>query len=469
MAARQLVLSDALCFILNKFGKTGRNELNTLRHTVVDFYHDTSIITAAKCQLLADMDNIMFDDNDKPPRIPQRRESTDRALIEVDDIFKLLNFLDERKLMDKLPLYVTDNPDSIPSTKLCEGDLKFLFMFMDRMEGRMQGHSAQLAAITRDVRALMRTETRPVEVVFQAPPPVQPTSTSSVIQRPNNHSSGARSAASAPGGSRPNVSQHTQSSQPAGDKGYMDKTNAGNSHVVHSSAMYWADESAGEGPAFVAVESRRARSKKRKLQRSNQQQQESAAEASADASSTERGNPGNRPSGRRRVQRAPLIVGKADSGSLDQITAAKPLIKKAVFCVDNVKPDFTPDQLQKYVSDMSVSVVSCHKVDSRRRRYETKEEVAKDRIAFRLCIHAEDRDNLLDANKWPEHVVISEWFFAPSKKGAKPRSGGANGGTRDHKKSAGAGDDDENGLDMDETIIDGTSGAEFNNNSYGGS
>ena len=33
-----------------------------------------------------------------------------------------------------------------------------------------------------------------------------------------------------------------------------------------------------------------------------------------------------------------------------------------------------------------------------------------DRKAFRLCIDEDDRDRLLNDTKWPESIVISEWY-----------------------------------------------------------
>jgi hypothetical protein len=34
-----------------------------------------------------------------------------------------------------------------------------------------------------------------------------------------------------------------------------------------------------------------------------------------------------------------------------------------------------------------------------------------DRKAYRLCIFADDTDKLIDGNKWPLNVTVSEWFF----------------------------------------------------------
>ena len=98
------------------------------------------------------------------------------------------------------------------------------------------------------------------------------------------------------------------------------------------------------------------------------------------------------------------------------VTAAK-IIRKSVFCVDNVDVKHTAEDIQSYVTSMAVSVVSCHEVKSRRRRNDTG--TIKNRKAFRLCISANDRDRLLDDTKWPNSITISEWYFKQTQSGYK--------------------------------------------------
>ena len=69
-----------------------------------------------------------------------------------------------------------------------------------------------------------------------------------------------------------------------------------------------------------------------------------------------------------------------------------------------------------FVSAMSVNVVSCYEVKPRRRPSEDESDVM-DRKAFRLCIDAEDCDRLLNADIWPDSVVIAEWFSKPRQHG----------------------------------------------------
>ena len=70
---------------------------------------------------------------------------------------------------------------------------------------------------------------------------------------------------------------------------------------------------------------------------------------------------------------------------------------------------FNADDIRSFVSSMAINVISCFEVKPRRRRDE--EGVIDDRKAFRLRIRADDQDRLLNANKWPSSIAISEWFF----------------------------------------------------------
>ena len=95
------------------------------------------------------------------------------------------------------------------------------------------------------------------------------------------------------------------------------------------------------------------------------------------------------------------------------LAAAKKLVKKKVFCIDNVDTSFSPDDVQRYVSSFSVNVLSCFPAKPRRRRNEN--EPITDRRAFRLCIDANDQDKLLDPAKWPDSITIAEWYhLSPS-------------------------------------------------------
>ena len=288
--------------------------------------------------------------------MPRRRQISDpknRAQVEVDDIFKQLIFLDENKLSDQLPIYVSAKADENPAAKLCEGDLKFFYMYMDRMESRLQGLGIQLSGVTRDVRTLMGNGVRPSS--FQQSHVSRVPSSQSVTMNEqevrgihagnndNHHAAAAENVIKAPKASKSTLENPTP---------------------VHSQTRYWADESTDEmvdGPSWATAESRRTRNKRRRVaSQSSPKQTTASADQSADErrSNHNQINHGNQ---RRQAQRAPLIVGRA-TRSGDHLTAVRPIFKKSVFCIDNVDPRLTCDELVSFVENLAVTVINCNQV-----------------------------------------------------------------------------------------------------------
>ena len=83
-------------------------------------------------------------------------------------------------------------------------------------------------------------------------------------------------------------------------------------------------------------------------------------------------------------------------------------VERAVFYVDNVGMQHSAIELRTFVSKMGVRVLSCFEVQPRRRRFELN---PPSRRAFRLCVADSDRELLLDADKWPNYITVSEWYF----------------------------------------------------------
>ena len=156
---------------------------------------------------------------------------------------------------------------------------------------------------------------------------------------------------------------------------------------------------AAQSHNFQEVRSRR--SMKRRRQQSTVQHQQSADSHQQEVSDQQAGR-------QPRQRNSPLMTGTSGTGGL---AAAKKIVKKAVLCIDNVDTAFELDDVQRYVSNFPVHVLSCFSAKPRRCRNEN--EPVTDRKAFRLCIAAEDRDILLDPAKWPDSVTISEWYHLP--------------------------------------------------------
>ena len=137
----------------HKFGKTA---VKVTKSLLVDFY-DVEVLSYAKNQLLDDISSMNL--TIKMPHIPRRRDGDNRILREIDDIYTLFTVLDEHKLLGDLPRYVAEGPDSMPFSRLYEGDLAIVMNLMEKMHGRIQDFDVKLAAILKDINSLRSSST----------------------------------------------------------------------------------------------------------------------------------------------------------------------------------------------------------------------------------------------------------------------------------------------------------------------
>jgi len=127
----QLVLCAPLCFLVSRI-----HSLETeLLHCGLFGHYTGESITAAKKRLKDDIDNMKL--TIKVLRLPDRRDSDNRKENEVNDLIKLMKFLDNEKLLDKLPKYVADNPDAMPCFRIVDGDFRHLIHRMNAMEAML--------------------------------------------------------------------------------------------------------------------------------------------------------------------------------------------------------------------------------------------------------------------------------------------------------------------------------------------
>jgi len=171
MADTKLVLCDAVCFVKSKFGKLLSN---TLKVTLSDFY-SCDVLAIAKQQLLDDI--LDMKSSVKFPHVPRRRDGDNRAAREIDDIISLFTCIDENKLFDRLPVYVSNNPDAMPSARLYEGDLygRPILRLLNNLNDKVNDYGATLAILSRDLQAV-QSRILPVAVQSSQQPRQQPQS-----------------------------------------------------------------------------------------------------------------------------------------------------------------------------------------------------------------------------------------------------------------------------------------------------
>jgi len=98
----------------------------------VRLFHGTDV-TRVKTILLNDIERMGLD---KIPHLGHRHggDAKLRAKKENDDIIQLTTILDEWRLLSKLPLYVTDNTDTIATLRLEDGELKYFMLKLEKMD-----------------------------------------------------------------------------------------------------------------------------------------------------------------------------------------------------------------------------------------------------------------------------------------------------------------------------------------------
>ena len=426
MAARSLVLNDVLCFLFNKYGKTN---LKTLKSVVSDFY-TTDVISEAKICLLDEVGKLSL--SEKLPHIPRRREGDSRLTREVDDLFTLMSYIDEQGLYVSLPCYVTNKPDALPGVHLCDGDLKLFVTWLEKFETKLDNFESVMAAIAASVQAVHTSqsqsltawpELRSTNVVHKPPPlvrvntctvdrPVYSAAVTSVTAGNSTHTSviNTSSSSTTVSGSMP--------TDTAASLNWVDMMATPNRYgVLASDVNSEQHEDSDDHSPYTLAESKRKK-RKRDLSQRQQQRQQQLQQSSSQPTT-------NRQSSRSR--RGPLLIGSqtvTDNMSRpNPVVAAKQFPKKTVLYIDNIDSNVSVADLRKFVSEMSVRVVSCFDVKPRNRRSDQDDaSVVSLGKAFRLCILQEDCKLLLDPCKWPAYVRISEWYFRPQQSDQRRRS-----------------------------------------------
>lgn len=450
MLSVDIAINSLLCFTVSKRNKLSEN---SLKRIILDYY-SIDEVTAAKRRLISDIELFATDDASLP-RFPDR-SGDKRFEREVNDVFAILSLIDERNIASKLPTYVADNCERIPSVKLDDGDLRFMLAKMDKMAAMIEGLQATMNALFDINRKLsdslaQRGVINNNNTVLSSVPVAQPTNTVAL---------GSSSAWTHP----PASLYQPLSKHGAVTSGVPPSIH--NSNVIEKSAdlvSSWADapvastgDSCNDTDGFQVQESRRKR--RRTRTRSNLPRPIDRPGAGPSFSTNEgelstqlrpqfgrvvqsikdfdnsKSLNNNRDSGHIN-SRKPLIVGKSTVSSVGGvninqksiIAAARPL--KAIFCIDNVSSAYGVHELCEFVASLGVRILSCFEVAPRYSRWQKDQFIRQQRTgevttpfrrAFRLCINRADTALLLRADAWPSDITISKWFFVKDSINDKP-------------------------------------------------
>jgi len=391
-------------FFKNKYGKIPSKTLQT---ATSDFYSGEEL-ARAKQQLMDDVSGM--NSAMSIPHLPRRHNGDNKASRETGDIMTLFTCIDEHKLLDQLPRYVSDNPDDMPSIRLYEKDMYGIVRMISSLEEKVSEYGSMIAMLSRDLQAV---QSRSLPIQSSEPRLEQPPKPQLYVscQQQNNHlnrlgppSLSSLSEFPPMEHSTSTTTTYQSADQPATRQGTDWATLMSTPCTVtrnrFAPLQSTGDDVEEDDPSEATGQAvfTEVRSRKPKRNHSSQQPQPAVS---------------NTLSGRRTSERrAPTILGQSSfPGS--KIAAARDIRKKAVFCVDNVNKSCTTEDIKSFVSEtLSIEVLSCYTAQPRRRRRE--ETSVDDRCAFRLCICEKDRDRLLDANAWPTSVLISDWVFKKS-------------------------------------------------------
>ena len=173
---------------------------------------------------------------------------------------------------------------------------------------------------------------------------------------------------------------------------------------------YGYDGTTTDEDQYTTVWSRRKRRRLRTVENQSYQQQ------SYTVSGQQRSQ-----QGQQRAKGKPLLIGSLNVDSCNGhnqsyssrrhlISAIKPILRqKVVLCIDNVHQVVSVDDMAEFINnELSVEIISLYEAKSRKRKNDYNYQCRK---AFRLCIDRTDIDRLLIAEKWPQDIAISEWYF----------------------------------------------------------
>ena len=143
-ALRPMIVNEVLCFITKKLGRLAVRQLNS---TLYDFYSG-DVLYAAKETLL---DTVQSSKMEIPPKVIRRRcDSTEIAVakihLNIDALFTTIRYLDQKKTIDRLSLFVVADPDMIPSARLLEGDMVAVINKLKKIEHKCSTLQSELEA-----------------------------------------------------------------------------------------------------------------------------------------------------------------------------------------------------------------------------------------------------------------------------------------------------------------------------------
>ena len=137
MAEAVLLICELLCYLFNRYGKSP--DLN-IKSGILSFFNSAEISVAKellfKSVAKVDIDNL--------PRCVPRRKSDDKVKLEVEEIFGLIDYMDEHNALGKFPLFVAKNLERLPPFKTDALELCLAVKRINALEEKVEAASIQV-------------------------------------------------------------------------------------------------------------------------------------------------------------------------------------------------------------------------------------------------------------------------------------------------------------------------------------
>lgn len=364
-AAREVVVSEILCFILNKFGKAPENNIKVI---VTTFYNEAEI--AAGKELF--YQRLETKKLDGLPRLVKRK-GDNRQKADVDDLLALINLADQELVLLELPIFVAEDLTRIPSTKPEDLDLVVLARKSTATDDKVNALTTMVAAgsASDDKLNEMASKIAALEVMIT-------TLVSKIGAIPFSVQGTAKAAVKPKIGAIPPSGQKTAAWGGGIPLTTLPEVSVSKEDTVHIPAKNSATAEATElfitddvGVAFTVVKSKKKKPRK-------------------------------------------ITVGTLEGNSA-KINAAKPVLLKSIFHVDNISEKFGPSDIVEHLKSVDIPAVSVFECKSWRKPGPDGEGFK----AFRLCIERQNADRIMERDTWPKGILVRPWKFKTATPGTK--------------------------------------------------
>jgi len=316
----------------------------------------------------------------------------------MDDILDMLSLIADANSFSRLPVYVTDSSEKVPSIKLDDGDLAFLLSKIDKMEAVIKSLHDAVHAMLSVAKSHTTAGNHAVDATNtihspRGPPAKDRTLVVNTSQAPDVHQLSEKSTS---------VNKHSTALPPLIETG-ISKNDNDDGFQVHESSRHRKQRVRKEKQVTAATASVfGGGSSIRRQPHDNIQLGKYQASASTSAVHSTG-----------KYSRKPLLVGvqtlKPNDNRCLSITAARKY--KSVYCVDNVHKSVDVRAMERFVSRrLGVCVLTCFSVDPRRTRWQRANGITRNCNAFRICISRADNAKFMDEAKWPADITISRWY-----------------------------------------------------------